>query len=98
MSQHTEVARICADKVTARSSVHAGDIRRKEVWSYSYAFPPSNMLTKPESAYYRDASSTDSLLSNRTPLFAIHAEDDPVCDDLTSALRAITDAFLGRRR
>jgi len=57
--------------------VHAGDIRLKEVWSYSYALRPS-ILMKIQ-AYYRDASSTDSLLANRTPLFAIHAEDDPVC-------------------
>lgn len=31
-----------------------------------------------EGAYYRDASSTDSLLAVRIPLFAINAEDDPV--------------------
>ena len=31
-----------------------------------------------EGAYYRDASSVDSLLAVRTPLFALHAEDDPV--------------------
>lgn len=29
-------------------------------------------------AYYRDASSSDSLLAVRIPLFAINAEDDPV--------------------
>ncbi|KAG8532131.1 uncharacterized protein KY384_003770 [Bacidia gigantensis] len=31
-----------------------------------------------EGAYYRDASSCDSLLSVRTPLFGLHAEDDPI--------------------
>ena len=31
-----------------------------------------------EGAYYRDASSCDSILAVRIPLFAIHAEDDPV--------------------
>jgi len=31
-----------------------------------------------EGAYYRDASSTDSLLAVRIPFLAIHAEDDPV--------------------
>ncbi|QSZ30683.1 hypothetical protein DSL72_000241 [Monilinia vaccinii-corymbosi] len=31
-----------------------------------------------EGAYYRDASSTDSLLAVRIPLFAINAEDDPI--------------------
>ncbi|KAI9864552.1 MAG: hypothetical protein M1813_003041 [Trichoglossum hirsutum] len=31
-----------------------------------------------EGAYYRDASSSDSVLAVRTPLFVIHAEDDPI--------------------
>lgn len=31
-----------------------------------------------EGAYYRDASSVDSLVAVRIPLFAINAEDDPV--------------------
>jgi hypothetical protein len=31
-----------------------------------------------EGAYYRDASSTDSLLASRIPIFAINAKDDPV--------------------
>lgn len=31
-----------------------------------------------EGAYYRDASSVDSLLAARIPIFAINAEDDPV--------------------
>jgi len=31
-----------------------------------------------EGAYYRDASSTDSLLAVKIPLFAINAEDDPI--------------------
>ena len=42
-----------------------------------------------EQAYYRDASSTDSLLANRTPLFAIHAEDDPVRDDEAPVLKLL---------
>lgn len=32
-----------------------------------------------EMAYYRDASSVDSVLNIRIPFLAIHAEDDPVC-------------------
>jgi len=31
-----------------------------------------------EGAYYRDASSTDSLLAAKIPIFAINAEDDPI--------------------
>lgn len=32
-----------------------------------------------EGAYYRDASSTDSMLAIRIPFLAINAEDDPIC-------------------
>ena len=35
-----------------------------------------------EGAYYRDASSSDSVLAVKIPLFVIQAEDDPVCDSL----------------
>jgi predicted alpha/beta-fold hydrolase len=31
-----------------------------------------------EDAYYRDASSVDSLLAVRIPLLALNAEDDPI--------------------
>ena len=31
-----------------------------------------------EGAYYRDASSADSVFGIKIPTFAIHAEDDPV--------------------
>ena len=34
-----------------------------------------------EDAYYRDASSSDSILAVKIPLFAIHAEDDPIAVD-----------------
>lgn len=34
-----------------------------------------------EQAYYRDASSADSVLAVRIPLLAISAEDDPIVDD-----------------
>ncbi|KKA29035.1 hypothetical protein TD95_002183 [Thielaviopsis punctulata] len=33
------------------------------------------------SAYYRDASSTDSVLSIRIPVLAVHARDDPIAAD-----------------
>ena len=35
-----------------------------------------------ESAYYRDASSVDSVLNVRIPVLALHAKDDPICGDL----------------
>ncbi|KAK8200919.1 hypothetical protein M8818_006238 [Zalaria obscura] len=34
-----------------------------------------------EGAYYRDASSADALLGVKIPLFAIHAQDDPIAVD-----------------
>lgn len=35
-----------------------------------------------EGAYYRDASSADSVLAIRIPTFCIHARDDPIaCDE-----------------
>ena len=37
-------------------------------------------------AYYRDASSVDSLLAVRIPLFAISAKDDPVSHISESSL------------
>lgn len=41
-----------------------------------------------EGAYYRDASSTDSLFAIRIPLFAINAKDDPVSRASTDKNRA----------
>ena len=35
-----------------------------------------------EGAYYRDASSADSILAIRVPVFCLHARDDPIaCDE-----------------
>jgi len=34
-----------------------------------------------EGAYYRDASSIDSLLATKIPIFAINAKDDPIAFD-----------------
>jgi len=44
-----------------------------------------------EGAYYRDASSVDSLLAVRIPLFAINAKDDPVIKYYYHLGRAVTD-------
>ena len=43
----------------------------REVQAPSFGYPT-------EGAYYRDASSVDSLLAMKIPVFAISAEDDPV--------------------
>lgn len=39
-----------------------------------------------EGAYYRDASSVDSVMAIRIPFLAIHAEDDPVRQILIRSL------------
>ncbi|KAK4984870.1 hypothetical protein LTR50_006341 [Elasticomyces elasticus] len=44
-----------------------------------------------EGAYYRDATSADSLFAVRVPLFAIHAEDDPV--NMSSPVIAVKEAI-----
>ena len=43
----------------------------REIQGPSWGYPT-------ETAYYRDASSCDSLLAVRIPLYAINASDDPV--------------------
>lgn len=47
---------------------------RSEVQGPTWGYPT-------EGAYYRDASSTDSLLAVRIPFLAIHARDDPIAVD-----------------
>jgi predicted alpha/beta-fold hydrolase len=53
-------------------------------------------------AYYRDASSVDSLLAIRVPFFAINAEDDPVGvirePQLAQQRLLILGADIGQRR
>jgi len=44
-----------------------------------------------EGAYYRDASSVDSVLAMRIPFLAIHAEDDPVTKGFISSGSAMAD-------
>lgn len=46
-------------------------LRRRELQCPTWGYPT-------EGAYYRDASSVDSLLAVRIPLFAINSIDDPV--------------------
>ncbi|MCJ1483883.1 hypothetical protein MMC06_004051 [Schaereria dolodes] len=60
--------RIDVEKVRSIRYLHEFD---RELQGPTYGYPT-------EGAYYRDASSSDSLLAVKTPLFAIHAEDDPI--------------------
>ena len=62
----------------------SADTRQRELQGPSWGYPT-------EGAYYRDASSTESLLAVRIPLFAIHAEDDPVNPSALPSLDAASD-------
>ena len=53
----------------------------REVQAPTWGYPT-------EGAYYRDASSCDSVLAVRIPLFAINAEDDPVSPQTRSRFRS----------
>lgn len=44
-----------------------------------------------EGAYYRDATSTDSMLAIRIPFLSIQAEDDPVSHDPFFCFEDATD-------
>jgi predicted alpha/beta-fold hydrolase len=67
------------DQVSKNSKLDLEKIRHvkylhefdREVQGPTWGYPT-------EGAYYRDASSVDSLLASRIPIFAINAEDDPV--------------------
>jgi len=60
--------RLDFERIRAVKYLHEFD---REVQGPTWGYPT-------EGAYYRDASSVDSLLAARIPLFAINAEDDPV--------------------
>lgn len=59
------------DRLVHSNLLHSQLMSFREVQGPTWGYPT-------EGAYYRDASCCDSLLAVRTPLFAIHAEDDPV--------------------
>lgn len=68
---HDQVAKVPGlsfDRIRAVKYLYEFD---REVQCPTWGYPT-------EGAYYRDASSTDSLFSIRIPLFAINAKDDPV--------------------
>ncbi|KAI9847840.1 MAG: hypothetical protein M1837_001733 [Sclerophora amabilis] len=60
--------RVDIEKVRKVKYLHEFD---REVQGPTWGYPTEN-------AYYRDASSSDSVLAVKTPLFAIHAMDDPI--------------------
>lgn len=68
VDQISKNPQIDVEKIRSNKYLHEFD---RDVQGPTWGYPT-------EGAYYRDASSTDSLFNIKIPLFAIHAEDDPV--------------------
>lgn len=64
----TKNPRLDRDRVMKIKYLHEFD---REVQGPTWGYPT-------EGAYYRDASSVDSLLAVKIPFFAVNASDDPV--------------------
>ena len=77
-----EVFETHKDQITVNAALRAENIRKakylhefdREVQCATWGYPT-------EGAYYRDASSADSVLAIRIPVFCIHARDDPIAVD-----------------
>ena len=68
------------DEISKNSRVDVERVRKiKYLFEFDRELQGPTWGYPTEGAYYRDASSCDSLLAVRVPLLAINAEDDPVC-------------------
>ncbi|KAI1763027.1 AB-hydrolase YheT [Hypoxylon sp. FL1150] len=68
------------DKYTNIDTAHLFSLKYLYEFDRAYQCPTWGYPT--EEAYYRDASSSDSLLGVRIPLLAINAVDDPIASSL----------------
>ncbi|KAI5862782.1 AB-hydrolase YheT [Durotheca rogersii] len=64
------------DKYTNIDTEHLNGLRF--LWEFDRAYQCPTWGYPTEEAYYRDASSSDSLLAVRVPLLALNATDDPI--------------------
>ncbi|ERF69292.1 hypothetical protein EPUS_03996 [Endocarpon pusillum Z07020] len=71
VDQISKNPRIDVEKIRRLRYLHEFD---RDVQGPTWGYPT-------EGAYYRDASSSDSLLAIRIPFFALHARDDPIAAD-----------------
>lgn len=63
---------LSTDRICAVKYLHEFD---REVQCATWGYPT-------EGAYYRDASSADSIFAIKIPTFCLHAQDDPIaCDE-----------------
>lgn len=68
------------DKYTNIDTAHL--FSQKYLYEFDRAYQCPTWGYPTEEAYYRDASSSDSLLNVRIPLLAINAVDDPIASSL----------------
>jgi predicted alpha/beta-fold hydrolase len=67
------------DEVSKNPKLDFDEIRKaKYLHEFDRAVQVPSWGFPTEGAYYRDASSVDSILACRVPIFAINAKDDPV--------------------
>lgn len=67
------------DQVARNPRVHVNKVMKiRYLYEFDRALQGPTWGYPSEGAYYRDASCCDTVLNVRTPLLAIHAEDDPV--------------------
>ena len=67
------------DQVSKNTKLDFEEIRKtKYLHEFDRAVQVPSWGFPTEGAYYRDASSVDSVLASRVPIFAINATDDPV--------------------
>ncbi|KAI9793611.1 MAG: hypothetical protein M1833_000697 [Piccolia ochrophora] len=79
-----------ADQISQNPQINMEKLRNtrflfefdREIQCPTWGYPTEN-------AYYRDASSSDALLSVRIPLFAINARDDPIAIEEALPLQEI---------
>jgi len=71
------------DEVLKNKALDVHEIRKlKHLFEFDRAVQCATWGYPTEGAYYRDASSADSVMAIRIPFLAIHAKDDPIaCDE-----------------
>lgn len=67
------------DQISKNSFIDVEKVRRcRYLFEFDRTVQGPTWGYPTEGAYYRDASSCDSILAIRVPFLAIHAEDDPI--------------------
>ena len=71
-----------SDKILENELITAEGMRSiKYLYEFDREYQTKTFGYPTEDAYYRDASSVDSLLAIRVPTLCLHARDDPIAAD-----------------